>query len=86
MAFFIGIVAVLQIAAGVLTFIAAKSAIHEILGAISFGMGVLSFALMVIIMKLDDIKKASEESASIAFSSREAQSKIAAAFDRIAKQ
>jgi len=85
MAFFIGIVAVLQIAAGVLTFIAAKSAIHEILGSVSFGMGVLAFALTVIIVKLDDIKKASEENATIAFGAREAQMKIAAAFERIAK-
>lgn len=85
MAFFIGIIATLQIAAGVLTFIGAKSAIHEILAAISFGMGMLSLALIAIIVKLDDIKKASEESAAIAFASRDAQFKIAAAFDRIAK-
>lgn len=58
MAFFIGIIALVQIAAGVLTFIVAKSAIHEILGSVSFGMGVLAFALTVIIVKLDDIRPA----------------------------
>lgn len=57
MAAFIILVAVLQIVAGVVVAITAKSAIHEILGAIAFGMGVISFALAIIIAKLDDFMK-----------------------------
>ena len=60
MAFFIGIIALLQILGGVLTFLVAKSAIHEILGSLSFGMGILSLSFAVVIVKLDQIRKASE--------------------------
>lgn len=63
MAFFIGIIALLQILGGVLTFLVAKSAIHEILGSLSFGMGILSLSFAVVIVKLDQIRKASEEAA-----------------------
>lgn len=85
MAFLIGIAAVLQIFIGIMVYVGAKSAIHEILGAISFGMGILSLALAVIIAQLDDIKIASEKTASITHDARETQSKIAAAFDRVAR-
>lgn len=85
MALFITILGLLQIIGGALTFLAAKSAIHEILGAVAFGMGILSIALAVIIVQLDEIKKASEETARIAFGSMDAQLKIAEAFDRIAQ-
>jgi hypothetical protein len=57
MAIIILILALLQMAGGVLVGLAAKSAIHEILGAISFGLGVVSFALSAIIAKIDDAVK-----------------------------
>jgi hypothetical protein len=83
MAFFIGTIALLQILGGVLTFLVAKSAIHEILGSLSFGMGMLSLALAAALVKLDQIRKASEEAAASAAQSRTLQSKVAEAFDRI---
>ncbi len=86
MAFFIGIVAILQMLVGVAAYAGAKSAIHEILGALSFGMGILSFALAVVIVKLNEIKKATEETAASALRLGEIQSKVADAFDRIARQ
>ena len=85
MAVIIGLVALLQIIGGLLVFVSAKSAIHEILGTLSFGMGILSMALTVVIGKLDEIKKANQEAAEIAFGSREVQLKIASAFDRIGR-
>jgi hypothetical protein len=48
-------------------------------------MGILSMALTVVIGKLDEIKKANQEAAEIAFGSREVQLKIASAFDRIGR-
>lgn len=86
MKFFIMGVGLLQILGGVLTFIAAKSAIHEILGTLSFGLGILSVSFACVLAYLAEIQKACEENATIAFGSREVQSKIAAAFERIAKQ
>lgn len=57
MAAFILILGLLQIAGGILVGMAAKSAIHEILGAIAFGLGVITFALAVLISKFDDFVK-----------------------------
>jgi hypothetical protein len=52
------IVGLLQILAGIGAFICAKSAIHEILGSISFGMGILSIALGIAIGHLAAIRDA----------------------------
>lgn len=60
MGFFIIIVGIIQMAAGVLVFLGSKSAIHEILGAISFGLGIVTFALAIVIVRLTDIKAATE--------------------------
>jgi uncharacterized membrane protein (UPF0136 family) len=46
---FVGILGALQILGGILVYFAAKSAVHEILGAIMFGMGVLAFGMGVLI-------------------------------------
>lgn len=51
------IVGLLQVAAGLLVFFSSKSAIHEILGSISFGMGVLSIALGVALGHLSVIRE-----------------------------
>lgn len=59
-AFIIIIVGILQVLGGVAVFAGSKSAIHEILGSISFGMGVLSIALAVVIMRLSDIREAAQ--------------------------
>lgn len=49
----IAILGVLQIAVGLLAYGAAASAIHEILGAILFGAGIICIALAGIIERLD---------------------------------
>lgn len=54
MSAFILVISILQIFAGIAVAFTAKSAIHEILGAIAFGMGMICFALAVIIAKMDD--------------------------------
>lgn len=56
MGFFIIIVGILQVIGGLLAYAAAGSAIHQILGAISFGMGILSVALAVVIVRLTEIR------------------------------
>ena len=45
----------LQIIGGVFVALAAKSAIHEILGAISFGMGVIALGLSAVVARLEDV-------------------------------
>jgi Na+/phosphate symporter len=50
----------LQIVGGVLVAMAAKSAIHEILGAIAFGMGVLAIGLAAVISRIAEVGMASE--------------------------
>lgn len=55
MSFIVMIFGVLQIIGGVLVTLVAKSAIHEILGAVSFGLGVLAIGLAKVIMLLSDI-------------------------------
>lgn len=42
---FVGIMAMLQIVGAIVVYMVAKSAVHEILAATMFGMGVLAFAL-----------------------------------------
>lgn len=61
MGFVIAVLGVLQIIGGVLVYLAARSAIHEILGAISFGMGVASFALGIAVTHLASIRDALEK-------------------------
>lgn len=56
MAAFIIILGALQMLGGVLAFLGSASAIHQILGALAFGMGILSLGLAGIIIRLDDIK------------------------------
>jgi hypothetical protein len=58
MAFFIVIIGLLQVLAGIGAFIGSKSAIHEILGSISFGMGVLSIAMGIAVNHLGAIRDA----------------------------
>ncbi|CAN7549172.1 hypothetical protein [Pararhizobium sp. LjRoot238] len=52
MAIIIGILGILQMLGGVLAFLAAQSAIHEILGAVGFGLGTLCMGQAVIITRL----------------------------------
>ncbi|KQZ30793.1 hypothetical protein ASD50_17115 [Mesorhizobium sp. Root552] len=56
MEFIVLVVGLLQILGGILVTITAKSAIHEILGMLSFGLGVLSVALVIVINRLTEIR------------------------------
>ena len=56
MEFIVLVVGLLQILGGILVTITAKSAIHEILGMLSFGLGVLSVALVTVINRLTEIR------------------------------
>ncbi|RJG44907.1 hypothetical protein [Mesorhizobium sp. DCY119] len=49
MAVFVGICAALQILGAIAIYAVARSAIHEILAATMFGMGIIAFALGVLI-------------------------------------
>lgn len=57
MVVFLWVVAVLQIAAGVLVFVSAKSAVHEILGILPIGFGVLTIGLASILEELKNIQR-----------------------------
>ncbi|SDA39440.1 hypothetical protein [Sinorhizobium sp. NFACC03] len=57
MAVFILLLGLLQMFGGVIVAFLAKSAMHEILGATAFGLGVVSVALAIIIAKIDDFAK-----------------------------
>ena len=46
----------LQILGGVFAFLASKSAVHEILGAVAFGLGALAIGLSAIIRRMDGVK------------------------------
>ena len=46
----------LQILGGIFAFLASKSAVHEILGAVAFGLGALAIGLSAVIAKLDEMK------------------------------
>ena len=47
----------IQIIGGIAVFMESKSAIHEILGAVSFGLGSVCIALSVVIGQLADMKQ-----------------------------
>lgn len=51
----------LQIVGGILIAMVAKSAIHEILGAIAFGMGVLALGIGALIARIVEVGLASEK-------------------------
>lgn len=59
--FFIAVVGALQIVAGVLVFLGSQSAIHEILGAIAFGLGIITIALGIAVTHLASIREAIEK-------------------------
>lgn len=56
MVVFLVAVGSMQILGSVVVSLAAKSAIHEILAAVSFGMGALSIGLAGVLRKLDEVK------------------------------
>lgn len=74
----IAIVGILQVLTGVVFFLSAKSAIHEILGSLTFGLGILSIALATEISHLGEIQKSSEKSATL-------QTRVTDAFDRVGR-
>jgi Na+/phosphate symporter len=47
----------LQVFAAVFVAFTAKSAVHEILATVAFGLGIISIALAIIIAKIDDYVK-----------------------------
>jgi len=49
------ILGALQILGGVLAFASAASAIHQILGAVMFGMGVVSLGVGVLVDRIDKV-------------------------------
>jgi hypothetical protein len=53
MRFVLSILGLLQIAGGIIVYSVAKSAIHEILGSVSFGMGVMAIGLGGVIAVLE---------------------------------
>jgi hypothetical protein len=56
MAFLIGVLGILQMLGGILVTVASKSAIHEILGAVSFGLGTLALGLGAVLRQLADVE------------------------------
>lgn len=74
----IAIIGAVQILAGIVFFLSAKSAIHEILGSLTFGLGILSFSLAAAISHLSEIQKASKDSVRL-------QERVTAAFDRVGR-
>lgn len=59
--FFIAAIGLLQIVVGVMIFAVAKTAIQEILGALGFGFGMISFALGIGVTHLASIRDALEK-------------------------
>ncbi len=55
----------IQILGGIAVAMTAKSAIHEILGSIAFGMGVLSIGLAAIVSRLSSVKTSTEKQAEL---------------------
>ncbi|MBN7807258.1 hypothetical protein JZX86_18045 [Agrobacterium rosae] len=55
----------IQILGGIAVALSAKSAIHEILGSIAFGMGVLSIGSAAIVSRLSSVKTATEKQAEL---------------------
>lgn len=58
MGFVISVVGALQILAGLLIYAGAATSIHEILGTLFLGLGVLSFALGIAVNHLAGIREA----------------------------
>jgi hypothetical protein len=56
MVVFLNLIGIVQILGGILVFAQSASAIHEILGAISFGMGALSLGLAALLGRLSDMR------------------------------
>ncbi len=56
MAFIVGVLGLLQMAGGLLVYLASASAMHEILAATSFGAGVVCLALAAVINGLHGIE------------------------------
>lgn len=56
MRFIIIILGIVQMLGGVIAFISSKSAIHEILGAVSFGLGTICVALVLVIMEIEKLQ------------------------------
>lgn len=50
------VLGLLQMAGGVMFYIVAKSAVHEILAAVSFGLGTIAIGIGFMIGLLEDIK------------------------------
>lgn len=53
---FLNLIGIVQILGGILVFAQSASAIHEILGAISFGLGVLSLGLAAMVSRLSEMR------------------------------
>ncbi|WP_286296544.1 hypothetical protein [Aminobacter sp. SS-2016] len=61
----VGVLGVLQILGGILVYAVARSAIHEILGAVMFGMGVMSVGIALVVVELIDIRKSGKRQVEI---------------------
>lgn len=57
------LVGILQILGGILVWAIAKSAVHEILGSISFGFGILCVPLAMLMKYVADIRDIAREAA-----------------------
>lgn len=62
MNFFIGILACLMIACGVLTALLSISAIHQILAAVLFGFGLVALSMVVLIRRVEDLAVRNQQS------------------------
>lgn len=89
----IAIAGALQILGGIAVYMGAASAIHQILGAVSLGFGILAVAATLIISELQKIV-VEVKTTQARFDAREAgdldrhtdMKKVAAVFDRIAQK
>ena len=61
----VGVLGVLQILGGIVVYAVARSAIHEILGAVMFGMGVMSVGIALVVVELVDIRKSGKRQVEI---------------------
>jgi len=57
------VIGILQVLGGIGAYLIAKSAIHEILGSLSFGMGIMSIALGMAVGELAAIRRLTEAAA-----------------------
>ncbi|WP_353646296.1 hypothetical protein [Mesorhizobium sp. WSM2239] len=53
----VGVFGILQVIGGIAVYIEAKSDVHQILGAVSFGMGVMCVGIALMVAELIDIRK-----------------------------